>query len=221
MKRLPLFGHQRFFIVSEEAPEHEAIWFTEWPSEIVLESEWESWLDTVKANTDPEEFKNLKLKKELHSIPNREYEAKYIIGQVFDDFPTMITEKECPECEHLLVAADPEEHDGLFCSNHQCTYQNDEMKKALEELTGKPEGRTLYLESVDPIEFAKEVGISLDESDSLNQCYKCKTKMGSLRAFRSSSGYAGVSADCPNCKNHSSTFVPVTKEAIEKWSFLL
>lgn len=205
MKRLPLFGCQEFYIISEDCKEGKEQYMTEWPSEIVMVEDLDHWMEGMRSNAE-EPYPIFK--KEYRKLSNREFMEKHIYGSPYDDSCDEIIDMDCPECGDLLV----QDHDQkVYCS--ECSYDTRD-----EEVHEK--GATMYLHGVDPIKYAEKMGIDLDHRDHLEKCVKCGAKMMELKCFRTSNGYAGVDAKC-SCGNSSSTFVPVTAERIAFWNSFL
>lgn len=211
MKRLPDFGCQEFYIVTEDCVEGEEQWAIDFGYEVVAVDRWDDWLDHTLSYFDdnPPKFN-----KEYVKMANRKYMEAHVFGQPFEEWPAIFVDADCPKCKHLMVASDQENPDaGRFCSH--CDFYDEKFKKFHEAEALQNKSTTMYLEGVNPVEYAKNLGISIHD---MKNCSQCKRPVRPGRAFRTSNGYAGVDFDCSYCGNKMSSMITVTERAASFWN---
>ena len=201
MKRLPTFGHIKFYYVTEVVPEgEEPKWMTEYGYEIVDydKDSVQSWLDDVKGNLDNMPDFNFELRK----MRNVDYMKKHVIDQPFDDLSNRFVDEECPECSHLLVM---HSDNGKFCSNHDCPYMDEDFRKYKESFKVD--------RSAPPSPKFREAGQTIEEfmekygfkplSEDLDRCVECNERPEVSDFYRTKSGafieyLNGHAEDCTN-----------------------
>lgn len=154
---------------------------------------------------------------------------KFIIEQcTFDDHQGDFVDEDCPQCEHFLVHINNSPEDTRICSNFDCEYENDSLKKyyaeeeaeILEAKNSPPKPKFRVVDQTLE-QFCKQHGFKFDDRITKMTCIVCK-KLIPNPDFFLQDGYAIINYDHEDCENNGPTIAtPVSKKKIDEWAKLL